>query len=1286
MAQQGQIWAFDLGKGSIGEAVRDLKTNQFVHAASLLIPPELARRGPADQSGTPANRYRAWKTRLAHRERERWLDTVWRAAGLTPLRKREVWRNPETGRWELKHPADYRLEREFAPKLGEKTRDGATSDEIGASTCYTSCLLRIKLLRWKPGEPPLEEWQVYKALRSAMQKRGYGRVPWATKEARMKGKTPEEIEREEEEKLAKKDERYRGALGKWPTFKRSVPVEFHFPCYYDAYQMRLWNPAEPDKLRYWPDHNAASTRNVRFDRVDVRRELIMLGNKAAEMIPQLKTAFEKWQREGWKFQHPFTGREITKPVYARTFGEFLCDGPAGQPDETSFEAFLSQRRAAGIRIGTFEEWMAALGQKTPKFDNRILSPCVLIPRYHACKAAPRLEIGKDGKLTGRVLPESLLACEVKFLLNLKNLLVADADKGQRKLTVEEVRDIFAFAHRRLETLQLLTSEGEPVKNWPVKVANCFAVKESDWPKIAAESEFLKRLRNQTVQDGGNVRPLTEAEAELLLLAVVRAKQDRSIELPDHLVSLLKLAKREWAGVKKQADAIALRPMPGSEEVKPPRTTGRSAFSRVALRILKELILSGDAPLAFYERLVRREPELLRRLGPSPDKPLAIFDNSTAADPSQRKQEDTENGKHGLLVSELNFLRQMRKDDGTPASWENIFIPAQILEALEQRHKEGDRLNADAAIAELLGTVHDPVVRHRLAVFNERLKKLESGDTKEGLPGFGKPEAIVLEFVREDFMGEEAKRRLQAFQKERERERGEARQVTAEIGATTGLSALKYELWKAQGGECLYGKEVYDERGESKARCVYRNTALPLSRLEEYVIDHIVPRARGGPDAMINYVLTTRETNDEKGDRTPFEWLHGTPHWDAYVQRVKARATSLGAKKVRLLTREDAPELVERYTAMAETAWISKLAQTIVDLRFGWEGGVDKTGPEPIKRVRVVTGGLTARIRRKYGLDKLLYGEDTPPDVLARKVKNREDERHHALDAMVMTFIPQWARDPNKEGFFRFPREFRDDKGREDYRRIREFFAAHIAKVIPRHLAYEPAELADTIYGKRHEAGREAIVQRVALQDLAYRTEQQRRVFDLEYAAKQVAAVRDKPLRRVLESFLATKPNQAAWDEFCEKLAVGKCPELPGRKVLKVTVNRDEDPEEFADLSKDGTGAFRTRKGEHQGQFVYVDAAGKPHVRPVRVFESLARVKAEVAQKAAGGRVVGFFQSMCLVELDRPVTHGRTVLPPGTYRLNTIKQDGRAQLTSPSGQKSPEINLRKLLAAGFRRKA
>jgi hypothetical protein len=52
------VWAFDLGKGSIGEAVRH--GNEFLHKASLLIPAEFA------ETKTAAGRRRMWRTRLAH--------------------------------------------------------------------------------------------------------------------------------------------------------------------------------------------------------------------------------------------------------------------------------------------------------------------------------------------------------------------------------------------------------------------------------------------------------------------------------------------------------------------------------------------------------------------------------------------------------------------------------------------------------------------------------------------------------------------------------------------------------------------------------------------------------------------------------------------------------------------------------------------------------------------------------------------------------------------------------------------------------------------------------------------------------------------------------------------------------------------------------------------------------------------------------------------------------------------------------------------------------------------
>lgn len=42
MADTGTVWAFDLGKGSIGEAVR--LNDKFLHRATLLIPAKFAEK------------------------------------------------------------------------------------------------------------------------------------------------------------------------------------------------------------------------------------------------------------------------------------------------------------------------------------------------------------------------------------------------------------------------------------------------------------------------------------------------------------------------------------------------------------------------------------------------------------------------------------------------------------------------------------------------------------------------------------------------------------------------------------------------------------------------------------------------------------------------------------------------------------------------------------------------------------------------------------------------------------------------------------------------------------------------------------------------------------------------------------------------------------------------------------------------------------------------------------------------------------------------------------------
>ncbi|HEX3717355.1 MAG TPA: HNH endonuclease domain-containing protein [Verrucomicrobiae bacterium] len=900
------VWAFDLGKASIGEAVRQGTT--FLHKASLLIPADFA------ETKTAATRRRMWRTRQAHKAREKWLEDVWQAAGMKVLRGRQTRRDALTKKWIEPVPGDKLLEQEFA--------------ESGDNTCYTSCLLRIKLLR---GEK-LEHWQVFKALRSAIQKRGYDRIPWAERDASRVGVSVEELE--------KKDPNYVAALNQWKNFQTKVPADFHFPCFYDAWKMGLWNPAEPQKLTLRLTHEAQSTRNIRFDRAVVQAEIVKLANQAATQIEAVGSTFERIQKEGWTHTDPMTGIKRHFPVTAKTFGDFLCHGPTGVAYASYFPHHRDQNK---VRMGSADDWMGALGQKIPRFDNRILNDCVLIPRFHVCKA----DIRKDVK-TGKLITDSLLSAQVTMLMKLKNTLVA-ADKGQRKLTVDEIRRIFEVTS--VDTQQVKSDAEE----WPQKVAACFKLTAADWS---------------------------------------RAK-----------------------GIKE----LGLRPLPGHEELKAPKHSGRSAFSRPALRLLKDLILSGKNPSQFYHEQI------------------AGLNGNT-------------DGKKGLIPVDLKFLADMGD------SWNDLHIPTQKLDALAARHTENGKLDIENAVADLLADINDPVVRHRLNVFSDRLYYLRRK--------FGEPKEVVLEFVREDFMGPKRKNELLQFQRNREKARKEAREKAVEAGAEEKSAALKYELFKGQGSLCLY--------------C---GIPFAATKLDEYEIDHIVPRTKNGPDAMVNFVLAHRECNQAKEEQTPFQWWHsGTSSkkapisWDGYKKLVDSHATNLRNKKVQLLLREDAPDLVQRYTALAETAWVSKLAQTIVSLLFGWKNGNDG---ESRKRVTVISGGLTGRIRRKYRLNSILNpcpdGEDSY--LWEEKCdKNRQDDRHHALDAMVISFLPSWARDPKKEGFFRFPEGVHGN-----------FFAQEIATVNPRNIAFEKPVFEETFYGVRTISGQRFIVGRENLAGLAIKS-------------------------------------------------------------------------------------------------------------------------------------------------------------------------------------------------------
>jgi CRISPR-associated endonuclease Csn1 len=1045
------IWAFDLGKGSIGEAVWNPGKKQFDHVASLLIPAEFASTKEA------ASRRRMMRTRQAHKAREAWLDEVWHAAGLKPLVGRRV--GKVEGKWQLTRKGDEKLEREFAAK--------------GDSICYTSCLLRIKLLR---GEK-LEAWQIYKALYSAIQKRGYDpNIAWKSRENRRSRNT----DGDDEEK---------GTAERMAAFERELLAmspeneDHRLPCYFDAWKMGLWSPMQPDELKERIDHRAESTRNRILPRHLVELEIRLLIEAAGKLVPSL------------------AGK-----------ASYVIYGPAGKAYASYFKPERDQFK---LREGGSTDWQGVLGQKIPRFDNRIIEKCVLMPRFNVCKVR-----SDEQKAHGE---RGTLPQEVTFLMKLKNMRVQRTPTLQNGLTAQEIMQVFeAFCD----------------KGW-------------------------------------------------------------------------KLTETQW---RKFCVSIGSVPVPPSLQVEAPKMAGRSRFSRPALEVLKRLVISGQTPQHFHASEIQR---LKGNIDP----------------------------QKGLIEKDLKFLLDM----GT--TWEGIYVPNQKLDALAQRTRD-----SDAAILELIGSQNDPIVRHRLGAFCKRLQSLEER--------FGDPQEIVIEFIREDFMGEKALLDYRKFIKDREKDRKQARLDAEASGSTERSAGLKMELLRLQGGVCLYTE-----------------ASLIPTHLDEYEIDHIVPRSQGGPDSMVNYILTTKAANDEKANRTPFEWLSASDGWDAYVNRVKSKQTALRNKKVRLLLLPEAAELAEKMTALAETAWIAKLAQTLAGLHFGWQNGNDNQGN---KRVTVISGGLTARIRRKYKLNSLLAGEDATEEEAEKK--NRDDDRHHALDAMVLAFIPGWARNENKQKWFRFP----DGVTRENT------FKHWMANTLPYYEYLEKPKLAETIYGKRRNGLESIVVQRADLMKLAYKQiNPSKTVYDLKYAKDQFKSVRDPMIKRLLLEWCDRGESEEAWKRFAASLRVPMRDGNAGPLVRRVLMNVGE-VDEYIDMSKDGYGALRKAKKSHRGQIVYflrtLTKAGKTNetvkVCPVYVFQSDAQAKKKLLQEHGTSiTIYGFFQSGCMVTTEAEVAHEKMPLPAGQYLLNTIRTGGDVKLTRQDGKTYPDIprySLSALIKAGFKR--
>ncbi len=238
--------------------------------------------------------------------------------------------------------------------------------------------------------------------------------------------------------------------------------------------------------------------------------------------------------------------------------------------------------------------------------------------------------------------------------------------------------------------------------------------------------------------------------------------------------------------------------------------------------------------------------------------------------------------------------------------------------------------------------------------------------------YGHPHEIVVEMAREFGASGEKCRDIMKQQAENQA-RNEA------------FDARLQALGQKPNRENRQRLRLWEELGKDDAldrQCVYSGKRISMAMLfsDEIEIDHILPFSRTLNDGIGNKVLCSRQSNRDKGNRTPFEaWGH-TPQWPAIMER----AARLPGRKPELFKDGaleaflDGRDFLDRQ--LNDTAYLSRAAKQYLSAIC------------PPNCIWVGNGRLTGMLRAKWGLNALLSDDAE---------KNRNDHRHHALDAAVI---------------------------------------------------------------------------------------------------------------------------------------------------------------------------------------------------------------------------------------------------------------------------------------------
>ncbi len=250
--------------------------------------------------------------------------------------------------------------------------------------------------------------------------------------------------------------------------------------------------------------------------------------------------------------------------------------------------------------------------------------------------------------------------------------------------------------------------------------------------------------------------------------------------------------------------------------------------------------------------------------------------------------------------------------------------------------------------------------------------------------YGHPSEVIVELARD--LKQSKDQRDEDNKRQADNQRRNIR-MRADIAAILGTSPERVKMADIQ-KMILWGELSFDP---ADRRCPYSGEQISAGMLlsNQVEIEHILPFSETLDDGLNNKTVALRTANRIKGNRTPWQAkddfaAQGWPY-EAMLRRAeqmpKAKRYRFAEDGLQRWLKEDAGFLAR---ALNDTRHMSKVAREYLSLICP-------------QNTRAIPGRMTAMLRAKFGLN----------DVLGvNGLKNRNDHRHHAVDACVIGVTDQ----------------------------------------------------------------------------------------------------------------------------------------------------------------------------------------------------------------------------------------------------------------------------------------